>query len=207
MSIGKLKNNGLKILGLLGSPRAGNSEAIFKAFAKGAEDGGASVQSIWLKAKNIAPCSACEACFKKGSCAIEDDFKEIAKAIDESNVLVFVTPVHFGGPSAYMTTFFSRCQSFWARKYVLEKRKRAHSKNKGIGILIVTSYENNPRYVECVKRIARYVFNTLDFEPKAALWFSSLDKPNEASSNPKILKEASEAGSFVAQGDWSKLKW
>lgn len=207
MIIDKSMDKNMKIFALLGSPRAGNSEAIFKAFAEGAEQSGASVQSVWLKSKNLAPCSACEACLKRGSCIVADDFADIAKAIDESDVLVLVTPVHFGGPSAYMTAFFSRCQSFWARKYVLKNEDRARAQKKGVGLLIVTSYEDNPKYVECVKRMSRYVFNTLDFEPKATFWFTGLDKPTDASSNPKILSEAREAGSLVAKGDWSRFKW
>lgn len=203
----KFKSKRMKILGLLGSPRAGNSEAIFKALAEGAKKGNASVQSIWLKNKNIAPCSACEACFKKGECIVEDDFKNIASAIDESDVLVLVTPIHFGGPSAYMTAFFSRCQSLWARKYLLKKEKRPHAKTKGAGVLIITSYEDKPDFADCVKRIARYVFNTLDFTPLATLWFSRLDKPNDAASQPKLLEKARRFGLLVAQKRWDKLKW
>jgi len=196
----------MKILGLLGSPRAGNSETLFNAFAKEAKKAGAQVQSIWLKSKNFAPCAACDGCSKTGECIVKDDFQQIASAIDKSDVLVLATPVHFGGPSAHMTTFFSRCQSLWVRKYVLEKKGR-RKKAKRAGILIVTSYEKNPDYIKCVKQMSKYIFNSLDFTPLATFWFANLDKPRDASSQPKLLEKMRGFGKLVAQKRWKKLKW
>jgi len=197
----------MRILGILGSPRIGNTEALFEAFADGAHAHGASVESVRLKDVRFVPCKACEACFKTGDCVVEDGFKQIAAAIDEVDALVIATPIHFGGPSALATAFFSRCQQYYARKYVLKRSVRPKASGRGIGIVITTSALDNPDFTECVKRIAGYVLNTLDFEPRALLWIPDMDAPDDAMHNPEALKKAFELGAKVAQRRWDELKW
>ena len=67
------------ILIISSSPRKGsNSETLAASFAKGAEEAGHKVETVYLREKNYGFCKGCLACLKVGHCVIDDDAVEIA---------------------------------------------------------------------------------------------------------------------------------
>ncbi len=66
------------------------------------EDMGWQVNDLYLKDKKIAPCLGCFGCWIKtpGICLIDDDGREVAEKSVQSDLMVFVTPVTFGGYSS-----------------------------------------------------------------------------------------------------------
>lgn len=60
------------------------------------------LEVIDLKDKEIAPCGGCFACWVKtpGICIIDDEGREIAKKVINSELLILLTPVIFGGVSS-----------------------------------------------------------------------------------------------------------
>lgn len=56
-------------------------------------------QSYFLKEKTIHACQACYWCWTKtpGVCIIKDDAQEIVKLTVQSSVLIYITPIIFGG--------------------------------------------------------------------------------------------------------------
>ena len=71
-----------KVLILSSSPRkGGNSETLAAAFAKGAQEAGNQVETVYLREKQIGFCKGCFACQKLGYCVIKDDAVEIATKI------------------------------------------------------------------------------------------------------------------------------
>lgn len=71
------------VLILAGSPRKkGNSAALCRMFAQGAEEAGSKVETIFLRDKKIGFCLACYHCRDYGGvCAIKDDMAEILDKI------------------------------------------------------------------------------------------------------------------------------
>lgn len=197
----------MKIAAVLGSPRLGNTEALFNAFAEGAKEGGAQVGSALLRSKTINTCRGCEACFQTGECVVQDDFQEVARMVDDCHTFVIVTPVQFGGPSSNMSAFFSRCQQFWGRKYVLKKADRPRAKEKGAGVLISACGGKGMEYFHCVKRISQYVLNSLDFTPLASLCIPGMEGFADAKSRPGMLKEAHDLGVRISRKRWDGLEW
>ena len=62
------------VLIISSSPRkGGNSETLAASFAKGAQDAGNHVETVWLREKRIGFCKGCLACLKAGHCVIKDD--------------------------------------------------------------------------------------------------------------------------------------
>ena len=62
------------VLIISSSPRkGGNSETLAASFAKGAQDAGNHVETVWLREKQIGFCKGCLACLKAGHCVIKDD--------------------------------------------------------------------------------------------------------------------------------------
>ena len=59
---------------------------------------------------SIAPCLGCFGCWIRtpGICVIADDAREIARTMVQSDVAVYVTPIVFGGYSAYLKSALDR---------------------------------------------------------------------------------------------------
>ncbi len=60
------------------------------------------VETIVLRHKRIAGCTGCFGCWIQtpGICVIDDDGREIAKRAAQADLLIFLTPVTFGGYSS-----------------------------------------------------------------------------------------------------------
>lgn len=87
----------MKITILNGSPRKnGNTEIMADAFMKGAEESGHEVKKINLAGKKVAGCLGCEYCFSHdGECIQKDDMKEILAELDQTDLVVFCSPVYW----------------------------------------------------------------------------------------------------------------
>lgn len=88
-----------KIIILNGAARKnGNTAKLIKAFTDGAEAAGNTVREFYLADMNIHGCMGCECCNKTGAdvpCVQLDDMREIYKAFEQANVVVFASPVYF----------------------------------------------------------------------------------------------------------------
>ena len=79
-------------------------------FAKGAEDGGAQVENVFLVKKTIQYCRGCFACWTKtpGKCVIEDDMAELLDKVRSSDIVVFATPLYVDNVTGIMKVFMDR---------------------------------------------------------------------------------------------------
>jgi len=94
----------MNILILNGGPRDGRGAAcrkIASAAAGEARARGHAVTSFELDGLAIKPCRGCFACWLKhpGTCAIKDGQEPVLRAMAAGGVLVWITPVTFGGYS------------------------------------------------------------------------------------------------------------
>ena len=111
-----------KILILSSSYRkGGNSEQLAAAFARGAEEAGHEVETIYLRDKEIGFCRGCVACLKLGHCVIQDDAVEIAAKMHDADVLVFATPVYYYSISGQLKTMLDRANPLYGTDYAFTK--------------------------------------------------------------------------------------
>lgn len=84
---------------LNGSPRRhGNTEIMAAEFQAGAEQAGHDVTLINLADKKIAGCLGCKYCFEhEGTCVQKDDMADILHILDETDLLVFASPIYWFG--------------------------------------------------------------------------------------------------------------
>ena len=130
-----------KILCFNGSPRKnGNTSHLLKSFVLGVDESTALCEVIDVSEKNIKYCTGCLRCNVLGYCSLrDDDWKEISKKIDESDVLVFATPVYFHHVSAQLKTLLDRFRSFIKIKITEDGLEHTPRKiwNKDIVLLLV----------------------------------------------------------------------
>ena len=72
----------MKVVGICGSPRKGNTEWMLRKFLEGTAKAGAETDLILLRQKNIKGCDGCLTCEvggkeRKGLCRVLDDMEEI----------------------------------------------------------------------------------------------------------------------------------
>lgn len=104
----------VNILSLSGSKdRNGRTARAIQAIITGAEKAGAKTESVFLTELNLEHCRQCDAngwgtCRREGHCIIDDDFQMLVNKIQESDVVVFATPVYFRDLSESMKVFLDR---------------------------------------------------------------------------------------------------
>ena len=137
-----------KVLILSSSPRkGGNSETLAAAFAKGAQEAGHQVETVFLREKQVGFCKGCLACLNLGHCVIQDDAVEIAAKMHDADVLVFATPVYYYCVSGQLKTMLDRANPLFGTDYAFTK-----------AYLLAAAAEDAPETVEgTVKAVQGWV--------------------------------------------------
>jgi len=103
------RDNAQNALGIVGSPRrGGNTETLVDEVLRGAAEAGARTEKVILDELQIAPCRACGACGRAGTCIQEDDMQPLVERMARSVVWVLGTPVYWWGPTAQFKAFLDR---------------------------------------------------------------------------------------------------
>jgi multimeric flavodoxin WrbA len=104
----------LKVLGICGSPRAGNSKFLLEEALASAKEAGKPFQTaveteFWtVRGKKLSGCVACDGCAKDGTCIIKDDFTEISQKWFDADVIIYSIPVYHMGIPAQLKAFIDR---------------------------------------------------------------------------------------------------
>jgi len=100
----------MKIIGVCGSPREGNSELILRTVLETAETKGVETELILIREKNINLCDGCLTCAGgKAPCHIQDDdMKEIYSKIKDADIIIFSSPVWYDMITPQMLNFIDR---------------------------------------------------------------------------------------------------
>ncbi len=94
-----------------------NSDSLAEKFASGAEDSGHDVKRVSLKGKKIDFCIGCMACHKLGHCVKKDDVNAIVADMEDSDIIVFATPVYYYGMAGQMKTLLDRANALYTSNY------------------------------------------------------------------------------------------
>ena len=100
------------------SPRRNsNSEALARAFAKGAQEAGHQAELISLRGKTVNFCRGCFVCQEKLRCVIRDDADAICQKALNADVLVFATPIYYYEMSGQLKTLLDRLNPLFPSDY------------------------------------------------------------------------------------------
>jgi len=108
----------VKILGIVGSPRKGNTDLLVREALKSAEAvGNVETELMPIAGLNIHPCVACFRCFDKKTgtrvCpSFEDDMEKVYPKLARSDGIIIASPVYFGGITGQLKTLLDRTEPF-----------------------------------------------------------------------------------------------
>jgi multimeric flavodoxin WrbA len=192
----------MKILGIKGSPRKrANSTALLKQLLSGAASEGAETQIITPWDLEIAPCTACDGCFKTGRCTVKDDFQFVYNQILDCDALVLATPVYFGAVSAQIKPLIDRCQCFWARRYKLQApMPPGPTGSRRQGVLIATAGQDRAIMFDGPRVTFEFLMRSLQGEVYAKLLYGGFDEQDAIRKNTLAMERAYETGRRLALG-------
>ena len=108
----------VKILGIVGSPRRGNTEILVREALKSAEElGNVETEILYIRPLKINPCIVCFRCFdepKNGrACpSFVDDMEKVYPKFAGSDGIIIGSPVYFGGIAGELKVLLDRTEPF-----------------------------------------------------------------------------------------------
>lgn len=162
----------------IGSPRKkGNTSYLVQKFINSLS-GKLQAEINFLYDLNIQPCTDCRNC-KKGNlvCTVQDEMQGLYEKIDQSDVLIFATPIYWFGPSAQMKLLIDRLRPYYGNK-------RLKGKKAALILPAGTGEADCDLTIEMFKR----TFNALEIEYLGAVTSKAYDI-GDAEKDHKALNE------------------
>jgi len=108
----------MRILGICGSPRKGNTEWMLRTVLDAATGGGADCELLLLRQADVRACRGCLACETRdetgrGACRIADDMQGILPKLLVADAIVLGTPGYMGLLSGLLKSFLDRTCPVW----------------------------------------------------------------------------------------------
>ena len=110
----------MKVVGICGSPRKGNSEWMLSKLLEEVARSGVETELILLRELAIKGCDGCLACEiggkeRKGICHIKDDMQQIYPKLLAADGWALGTPVYFELLSGLLKNFMDRTCPIWTK--------------------------------------------------------------------------------------------
>ena len=164
-----------------------NSDALARAFEKGAREAGNEVEYVSLVGKTVGACIGCLTCQRTQKCVLRDDAADIAARIGNADVVAFATPVYYYTVCGQMKTLLDRCNPLFSSAYRFRDV-----------YLLATAADNAERAMDTP---VRELQGWLDCFEKArlagVLRGVGLTNGGEAAAQPELLRNAYEMGKGV----------
>lgn len=98
----------MKIIGICGSPREGNTEYYIKTVLDHLNDKGHETLYVPLRSMKIEQCEGCYGCVKAHQCMVEDDFQAVFKHMIDADAIVVGSPVYNGSITPRLKALLDR---------------------------------------------------------------------------------------------------
>lgn len=176
----------MKILALIGSPRKrGNTDILVNEICRGLKTKGHAVEAIRLYDYEILPCLDCRHCKRSEAdytCPLMDGMQVIYPKLEDSELIIFGTPVYWYGPTAKMKLLIDRLRPFIASRRLKGK----------IGIVVVPS-EEGPDCCGALMEMFRRSFDYLGMKMVGSILARAYER-GEIEKNPEEIRRAYELG-------------
>lgn len=133
----------MKVLGISGSPRKGNTELLVREALKAAEKAGAITQLVLLKNLEIKHCDGCLRCDEDGTCRTNDEMQELYKRMETADAIIIGSPTYYENVPGLLKDFIDRSNPFYTNKKLKGK----------LGGIIVVGEETTGGAVRAIKSL------------------------------------------------------
>jgi len=189
-----------KIIAVYGSPRKnGNTTLLLKRAVQGARDAGADVKEVVLRDLKISPCLEIYGCKQGGRCVIKDDFQLIHDEMANAKGMILASPIFFYGLSAHTKAFIDRFQSWWVKKYWIDKVPFGENKTIRKGLFISAGATRGKRLFDGALLTIHYFFEALDMMLWKSLLYRGLDFEGDVLKFPDFLDESYDSGKALVR--------
>ena len=157
------------------------------------------MEEVVLRDLKMSPCLEIYGCKKDGRCVIKDDFQTIYDQILSCQGLILASPIFFYTVSAHTKILMDRCQSFWVKKYWIDKKPFGKLEPKRKGLFISVGATKGKKLFDGVRLTIRYFYETFDAELWKSLLYRGLDFEGDVLKYPEYLEEAYQSGEELVQ--------
>ncbi len=179
---------------VLDGSRNDTGQGVLAALVDALAEAGYGTEILRLREKAIAPCLGCFGCWVKtpGECVIDDDGRSVARAAARCDLLVYLTPVTFGGLSSELKKAVDRLipdiSPFFARVQGETHHQRRYARCPsliGLGVLPQPDRQAESIFKTLVEH------NALNWRsPRTAAAVVALSRPDDVESIARGLVKA-----------------
>jgi multimeric flavodoxin WrbA len=112
----------MKVVGISGSPRIGNSDRMLDEAIRGCEEAGAETKAVRLRKLRWRGCCGRDECFHDRNCIIKDGIAPLMEEIDSADAIILASPSYFNNVSGLMKDFMDRTNPYCKGKAWKAKR-------------------------------------------------------------------------------------
>ncbi len=191
----------MKVLAVLGSPiRRRNSETLLNEVINGLEDHTSENESlevdfVSVQSLKVSPCVACDRCTRIKGCVFQDDMSYLYNTFNDSDIILFSSPLYFNSVSAQAKAIIDRCQAIFSSKYVL-KDPMIDRNRKRLGLFISTAGVDMKDDTDLFKGtlpVMDLFFRSINTDYVGNLFVGNVDRV-KTTDNPEALHSAREWG-------------
>lgn len=148
----------MKITVLGSSPhKNGASNTLAGYFIKGAQEAGHTVIVIDVAHTKMEPCRGCYVGEKMQRCVIYDDFSRIEAELENSDMIVYVTPVYYYLMAAPLKAVIDRLHCFEPKLHGMKS------------LLIVTAHRSDDQVVQYLQDFYKGLVDYLEYDDKGTI--------------------------------------
>ena len=187
-------------VGIQGSPRKkGNSEILLSLFMEALAGKGMQTRILPVVDLHVEPCKELTVCEKKGFCPIEDLMsREIYGLLRQADIVVVASPVFFYNVTAQLKAFIDRCQTLWARRYMLKLKDPGSGTRRGF--LLAVGATGGKQLFDGMHLTLKYFFDALGAGYSGSLTYRGIEGRGQIKSHPTVEADVARAATELAAG-------
>lgn len=148
----------MKIVILESSPnRKGASNTLADAFIRGAKEAGHEIHLMDVAHMNFSPCTGCYQGHDSRKCLLKDEFEQVENVLENTDMIVYVTPVYYYLMTSPMKAAVDRLHCF---------SPKLHGKKS---LLIATAWRGDDGVMQYLKAWYEGLAEYLEYENKGAV--------------------------------------
>jgi len=123
----------------------------------------------------------------------------VYRELEQADRIVLASPLHFMSVTAQAKAMIDRCQSLWARKYVLKQPPLGSEPGKKKGLFVSVGGRRVANLFEPALVTVKSLFRVLDITYAGELLFPGIDEKGAIKEHPDALHQAFLAGQRLVE--------